>query len=350
MDGRQMPDPQPENDNDLNDEEIIDLTQVVEGGDDNDIINLTDIMEQPDQAADEPDEAVISLVEAIPTQATADRSDDTDDEIIDLTDVTSSPEPDEDVFAASVDEEELPAEAEETVIDLIDVATTLEADMVEPEPEVLTPQPEEALLSEEEGVIDLLDVATADTPEEDALTVPSTDEAGDVIDLWDTVEPEPAVAEHNEFGDLESRAEAMLADTTDSEAEPGVEPFDLDAPEEAAQTAAPDRDFTVLEDDAAITDEGEAPAIFGDEPQAATDIPEALAAVPLVPIAPPEPPVAEPVPLTEAQMEGALERVIEKIYGEKIEQLMIQTIEKTVKREIEKIKGALLENSDGVSG
>ncbi|MBR9986026.1 MAG: hypothetical protein KFF68_08960, partial [Desulfosarcina sp.] len=67
MDGRQKPDPQPENENELNDEQVIDLTQIVEGGDDNDVIDLTDILEEPDQALDavvEPEEAVIPLVDA----------------------------------------------------------------------------------------------------------------------------------------------------------------------------------------------------------------------------------------------------------------------------------------------
>jgi citrate lyase gamma subunit len=54
--------------------------------------------------------------------------------------------------------------------------------------------------------------------------------------------------------------------------------------------------------------------------------------------------------LTEAQIEAALERTIEKIYGEKIEQLMIRTIEKTVTREIARIKNALLEDEDDKIG
>ncbi len=68
------------------------------------------------------------------------------------------------------------------------------------------------------------------------------------------------------------------------------------------------------------------------------------------PVTPPPPPADESVALTDAQVEAALERVVEKIYGEKIEQMMIQTIEKTVKREIEKIKNALLEDTDGMVG
>ena len=101
----------------------------------------------------------------------------------------------------------------------------------------------------------------------------------------------------------------------------------------------------VFEDDEAISVENEAPAIVENEPEFSPDIPESVAAPLHVPVSP-----SEPVPLTEAQVEAALERTIEKIYGEKIEQLMIRTIEKTVTREIARIKNALLEDDDDMVG
>lgn len=55
---------------------------------------------------------------------------------------------------------------------------------------------------------------------------------------------------------------------------------------------------------------------------------------------------AEPPPITDQQVAEALERVIRTLYGEKIEALMIQAVEKTVKEEIAKIKRALLEDDD----
>ena len=81
-------------------------------------------------------------------------------------------------------------------------------------------------------------------------------------------------------------------------------------------------------------------AIVDNQPENSPDVSESVAAPLLVPVSP-----SEPVPLTEAQIEAALERTIEKIYGEKIEQLMIRTIEKTVTREIARIKNALLEET-----
>ena len=54
--------------------------------------------------------------------------------------------------------------------------------------------------------------------------------------------------------------------------------------------------------------------------------------------------------LTEQQLEAALIQAVERIYGEKIEQLLLQTIEKTVRQEIAKIKNALLEDGDEMIG
>jgi len=52
-----------------------------------------------------------------------------------------------------------------------------------------------------------------------------------------------------------------------------------------------------------------------------------------------------PVPdVTEEQLEKALERVVRDIYGEKIERLLPETTEKTVSREIERLKGRLMED------
>ena len=307
MDGRQKPDPQNESGNDLNDKDVIDLTEVVEEGNGDDVIDLNDILEQPDQAAQaavEPEEEATPLVNALSEEA--------DDEIIDLTDMTESAEapavePVAESVAAPSD-----GEADEAVIDLMDVATSLEADLVAAEPDV-----------------------SASTPEE---TVGITQDEDDVIDLLEAVEPQAAEAEttvetNDAFTDLESRAEAVLTGAGDA--------YDV----EAAETAGPDGDFMVFEDTEAIIDETEAFTVVDDQPKDAPDVPEPLATPPFVPVS-----QSEPGPLTEAQVESALERTIEKIYGEKIEQLMIQAIEKTVKREIEKIKRALLEEDDDMIG
>lgn len=342
MDGRRKPEPKPENENALIDEEIIDLTQVAEGGDDDEIIDLNDILEQPDQAADETDEVVIPLVDAIPAEETAVLPEDTDDEIIDLEDVATT-------LDASISEMEpgdypLPAEKtasvaqdDEAIIDLEDMATSLDADTTETEP-----------VAEADGdVIDLLDVTAFDTPEDAVVAPPSSDRKTEVIDLTDIEAPVPTVSNDEELSDLESRAEAMLTDTAEATVESVRDPSDVETP-------GPDTDGMVLNE---TEDNKGVPAgvVDGD-----TLLPEETAmlepksdalqtaAVPFPSAIPPEAPAVESIPVTSEQVESALERVIEKIYGEKIEQMMIQTIEKTVKREIEKIKTALIEESDGM--
>ncbi len=54
--------------------------------------------------------------------------------------------------------------------------------------------------------------------------------------------------------------------------------------------------------------------------------------------------IQEPVSLSPEQIDEALERVITKMYSDKIEGIIISAIEKAVTREIDKIKTALLED------
>ena len=352
MDGRQKPDPQPENENELNDEQAIDLTQIVEGGDNGDIIDLTEILDEPEQALDdvvESEETITPLADAIPTGPSTDMSEETDDEIIELTSVAatpgtpagkpiaeSTPMPDQD-------------DGDEEVIDLMDVATTLETDLTEGEPDIPATMQDESIAApeDEDDVIDLMDVATTletdsqlpdhATTSEETAGIMEEDEP--IIDLLDAVEPPPEEAEtavdaDDEFSDLETRAQAILTDATSA--------FDYETPEEAAETAGPDSDFMVFEDEGTITDESETPAIVDNEPKIPEPVADGMFFVPASP--------SEPLHLTDAQVEAALERAIEKIYGEKIEQLMIRAIEKTVTKEIARIKNALLEDDDDTVG
>jgi len=48
--------------------------------------------------------------------------------------------------------------------------------------------------------------------------------------------------------------------------------------------------------------------------------------------------------VSDEQVEAALERVIKKLFYEKIDRLLVETIEKTVTKEIERLKRALLED------
>lgn len=401
MDGGRKPDPKPENENELTDEEIIDLTQVLEGGDDDDIIDLNEVLEQPGQAPDETDEGIIPLVDAIPAEKATTLPEDTDEAIIDLGETAttmdasiSDTEPeipplsadetpperevDEDVIdlldmtALDTHQEEVPAapsaddeketaafseDTDEDIIDLEDVTTTLDADIAETDPESGALPADEGSPSteEDEDIIDLLDVNATDTTEEEPVESPATEVEAHIIDLMDIEKPAPEVSEDEELADLESRAEAMLISPAESTGETGEIPYDAETPEEAAETAGPDTGIMALDESESLVENGQAAADPAAPPEADTPdtvepAAQADSAVAFSPVLSPEPPAAEPSPPTDQQVEAALERVIEKIYGEKIEQMMIQTIEKTVKREIEKIKNALIEDTDGMVG
>ena len=170
------------------------------------------------------------------------------------------------------------------------------------------PTPPETMEDDDNLIIDLtgmeaaLDADIADTALEDE------EDDEDVIDLLDAVEPEALAPETDELADLETRAETMLAETLDSTQEP-----DIGIAEETSPAFA--------------------------DPSDEEFAPTALS----------QPSTTDTVPFTEQQLEAALERTIHRIYAEKIEHLMIQTIEKTVQREIEKIKRALLEDDDELS-
>jgi hypothetical protein len=247
-------------------------------------------------------------------------------------------------------------EADEEVIDLLDVITIREADTAGSEAHDPVAMPEAPADTADEEAIDLLDVVTS--PEAGAAgpeahgpaampEAPADTADGDepIIDLWETVEPQTAAVDANEeFTDLESRAQAVLTDATDA--------FDDTTTEEAAATAGPEDDVLVLEDER-ISETPIIPPSRTEQAETRVEEPppaeESRDSAMFVSMAATEPPAAiEPVPLTEQQVEDALQRVIEKIYGEKIEHLLIRTIEKTVKREIEKIKNALLEDGDGM--
>ena len=51
--------------------------------------------------------------------------------------------------------------------------------------------------------------------------------------------------------------------------------------------------------------------------------------------------------VSDAQMEAALERVIKKMFYEKIDGILVEVIEKTVTRELERLKSVLLQDTAG---
>lgn len=61
-----------------------------------------------------------------------------------------------------------------------------------------------------------------------------------------------------------------------------------------------------------------------------------------------ETPEIDEMSVSEAQIEAALERIIEKKFAEKIEPLLFDTMERVILQEIQKIKTALLKDMDRI--
>ncbi|VEN75047.1 hypothetical protein EPICR_60034 [Candidatus Desulfarcum epimagneticum] len=76
---------------------------------------------------------------------------------------------------------------------------------------------------------------------------------------------------------------------------------------------------------------------FPEEPEPLREAPRDLDAPP----GDPEAQTGEDVALSEKQVEQALERVIRNIFQEKIEGMLVQAVEKTVEKEIERISALL---------
>lgn len=268
MDGLNRSDAKPEHAADL-DDEIIDLTQVV-ADDDEDIIELTDVLTQPDQAAGDDaaaDDDVIPLVDVIQPEPLEAGSTDTEAEaVIDLTDIAPIAEPEAPFEAPGIELSELEAAPEATA--------------------TAAPMAAAAAVDADDAVIDLMDVAGA----EETL-VAETEETP-------LVDDEPA--------DAAPEAETII-DAMMPAAAPIIE-------------AAEERDGSIA---AAVWPAAETP---GEKADAG--------------------PVPAPPALSDEQVTAALERVIEKVYGDRIEALLVDTIEKTVRREIEKIRNALLAEDD----
>jgi hypothetical protein len=90
MDKDHNPDSLPEKDNNNNDEEIIDLTQIMENDEEDDIIDLNNVLE----AQGTPEEDEIPLLEVVPEDDSHQQSEKTEDDVIDLKELTTGDEPD----------------------------------------------------------------------------------------------------------------------------------------------------------------------------------------------------------------------------------------------------------------
>ena len=260
------------------------------------------------------------------------------DAIIELTDVVSSPETEEEEVIELTDVIEETAEDEE-VIELTDVVAAAPQEDVAAE-ELPLEAPVET--SEEEPVIELTDVVAApDTEEapEFALSEEMTELEGDIDTepLADRFEPaddeqvmveaavegvEASTSGDLEFAemdlDIENRKEENLFDSLGMNMEADL----LDAEDETG-----DLDFNLstqeLSDAIDLLD-----AKLAEEPPQAPPAEEVRATTPEA--------------LEAHQLEAALEKVIRKLFAEKIDKLLDDAIERTVTAEIARLKDQLV--------
>ena len=163
-------------------------------------------------------------------------------------------------------------------------------------------------LKGDEEIIDLLEATEEQEPTEDEafidLTVRITETPQEIKDIGEPIS-EAADVSH-EFDDIDELDNDLIKETVDF-----TDEFDADSIIDES-----------LDDDFADS--------LGIELDSKEDISKDL---------------FEPGSITDEKIEAALERVIKKVFYEKIDGLLAGAIEKTVTREIEKLKKALLEDS-----
>jgi len=251
---------------------------------------MTDQRPPQDRSIPEDAEDIIELTDVVAALGTG------DEEIIDLTEVVEE----------NVDQE--------AVIELTDVVEVPEEEM---------PAAEEIPI--EEPVIDLTEavVAEAEEVDDEPILVDMT-----AAYILEEDEPEPAVADAGESTsgelefadmelDIEERSEDGLFDSLGMNLEADLLPAEEDTSELDFNLSTQELSDAIDLLDAKLAEEPPKTPPDGDN-------------------------LSEPTALRSEEMETALENVIRKMFGEKIDHLLNEAIEKTVSAEIARLKEQLL--------
>jgi hypothetical protein len=191
---------------------------------------------------------------------------------------------------------------------------------------------------DDDEILDLLD-AVEELPIEgeqilelaDEIIEPSQNDE-EIIDLMDTVEDEEIIELIAEPGDTPEET-AEIGESVFTTGDPSPESDDIPGLESDLYEGTIDFDAEFdqevsmdpsLKDDFADS--------LGIELETGEDIPEGS---------------LEAGRVSDEQIAAALERVIKKMFYEKIDGILVEVIEKTVKREIERLKNILLEEESG---
>jgi len=261
------------------------------------------------------DEAIIELKEEIADARTG------DEEIIDLLEATEEQESVEDETTIVLKEEvaEEPT-GDEGIINLVEA-------------------PEEQESVEDEAIIEL---------KEEVAEEPTGDE--EIIDLVEAPEEGPEDAQDESIDTEEQKAteDDTYIDLTVTISESHRKREDIDEP--VADEADLSHEFddidefdnALVKESVDFTDEFSSDAITDEAPE--DDFTDSLG-IELDSNEKNSEGPFEPDSITDEKIEAALERVIKKVFYEKIDRLLVDAIEKTVTREIEKLKKALLEDS-----
>lgn len=230
---------------------------------------------------------------------------------------------------------------DETIIDLKDDAAEAGTNLTTADEAPIAAN--EALKGDEE-IIDLLQAAEVKEPEGDEAPIvleevvaDETSDDDEIIDLADVAEEVPVPDEDEAIIDLTEIAGETLLETEDI-GEPISEDFDTtmefddiaELDSDLIQEATDDADVQdsgIMADDLLKDDFADS---LGIELDSEKDTQENL---------------FDADKVTSEQVEAALERVVKKMFYEKIDRLLVDTIEKTVTREIEKLKKALLDDA-----
>ena len=257
-------------------ESIIELTDVVAspGAPNDDIIELTDVVERN---ADTEEEPVIELTDVVELKADAE-----EEPVIELTDVVESAPAEEPAVDPVAEVESSPAE--EPVIEPVEAAATADDNL-------------EAMIAD----------ASVEAPAEE-IPVESVEESTSGEMTFAEMELD-LDKEHSDDGLFDSMEMNLEADLLPSSDDPGELDFNLSTQE--------------LSDAIDLLD-----AKLAEEPPQPPAVEEAG---------------VEPVASVGSdQLEAALENVIKKMMGDKLDQLLNDAIEKTVSAEITRLKEELL--------
>jgi hypothetical protein len=240
-----------------------------------------------------------------------------DEEIIELK---------EESIDVSQDDEEiidLLEAVDESDVEIITEGIVPQAPESEQDPELIELEEETFDVSQNnEEIIDLMDAAdeTNVDDEKEAVVPQEVESSEEIITLTETMNESPRdIEEIGEPLHITANTSEEVEDLTDLNTDLLEEPSVLD--DELGQEVAADQ---ALSDDFVDS--------LGMELDAKDDISED---------------VLEAEKVSDEQIEAALERVIKNMFYEKIDGILVEVIEKTVTREIERLKSLLLQDGSG---